>query len=152
MARVIFEGWLAAVVAAIPDVPAYLMNEDTAPLGIALFANDIIPNPSQPATQFTAPTFTGYAAKTFPAVGVVPDIFLDPTTGAWCIKIGTGYFFQPTGGWTGDEMIYGYWVGIAGATSTYLWADRFDEPVQLLSTADAVSIDPLVLIPLNAIQ
>ncbi len=150
MAKVIGLQYMTAIIAAIPDVPAFVLNDDGVPITVNLFANDVVPDPAAGAGQFEAPAYTGYAAQNFPPTDGAPYVYFDANTATWFIKLGTGFFFQPTNSTGLPVDVYGYFVKSNG--SAILYAERFDEVFTFTTSDDGLEVNPVMGFPLNLFQ
>jgi len=149
MAKLFSNAYLEAVAKALPDVPAYLLNDDGTPVAVGLFANDINPDPAAGKTQFAAPGYAGYATQAFPPTAGAPFVYFDDNTATWYVKLGTGFFFQPTGDTGLPATVYGWFLAADG--STFIMAERFDDPFTFTTPDDGIEVNPAMGFPLLAL-
>jgi len=141
-----------AIFESIVDLVGYVLNDDSVPISFNLFANDIEPDPLEGSGQFEAPTFDGYAAKNFPLVGQDPNIVNEPGTGNQLIKLGPGVIWQPTGPGNLPQTIYGWHVETVPASTAYMMAGRFPEPITLTTVADFIEVEPAIRLMLQGLN
>lgn len=107
-----------------------------------LFQNDVIPTPDMVAGDFVEADYTGYATVDVEEIGVSYD-----NADGDAERSFTSGHFQPTAS-TVTNTVYGYYLttGVAafGGAGSLLKAERFDAPVPLLGTADAVDVTPVL--------
>lgn len=141
-----------AVMMALPDTVDYLMNDELAPLTIRLFDNDIEPDPAEGNGQFSEASFGGYAGKAFPVTGQATIVVLEPNTGNRLVKLGPGVIFQCNNVVSLPATLFGWYITSAGATSAYLAAGRFTEPIVLTTLAQYIEVEPSIRIMLDGLN
>jgi len=144
--------YVRAIVDSIPSLATWLLNDDSFPVNVQLYKNDIIPDPTLGDIQFDPPTYPGYAAQEFPLLGQDPVIVNEPGTGNLLIKLGPGNIFKPTSSPSSPETIFGWHVSLTPGGSTFIVAGRFTTPVVFTSSDDYVEVEACVRIMLEGIN
>ena len=104
-------------------------------LKLLLFTNDITPTKTTLYADLVKPTYTGYADLT----GLVAGAVFQRTDKGWAVQFGAKQFQM--GDAALPTTLMGYGIYSTSGTVLY-WAERFPNPVPLVTTADACIFDP----------
>ena len=103
---------------------------------VHLFTNNIVPDVDTVVGDLTQASFTGYAASSAIEWGAVYNV-----DGGKAVQ-GDRKQFTASADVDPQVAVYGYYLMSGDVTPVYLGAERFDTPVYIRNSGDAVGVVP----------